>query len=248
LDEVDLIVKVEEQSAGSLQLGIGYSQYSGVLFSASVAQNNFLGTGDQFSINAQKSRYYSSTTASYYNPYLTDNGIGIGYDLSYSKADYGDVDLANYNTNTKAFSTYLNIPLTDFDSLTAGMGLESSRINTYPDYTPQLMVDYQKALGKNTIRSWTGKLGWSHDTRNSYWAPTRGGVLSASLNVALPGSTVQYYKLKLEADHYWPVGKGFVLYLDGQVGYGGIYGNQTYKNTAGMYQAGQKIDYPFWEN
>lgn len=44
VDQVDLTAKVEEQSAGSLMFGVGYSQYSGIILSASVSQNNFLGT------------------------------------------------------------------------------------------------------------------------------------------------------------------------------------------------------------
>jgi outer membrane protein insertion porin family len=247
-DEVDLTVKVEEQSAGSLQFGVGYSQFSGIILSASVSQNNFLGTGDQFSIGAEKSDFYSRITATYYNPYLTDSGIGIGYNATYSKADYGDTDLANYDSSTKSFSAYLGIPISDFDNLRAGLGLESNRVNTFEGFTPQVLVDYQNALGHQTAHSWTGQLSWTHDTRNSYWAPTRGGILSASVNAALPGSTVQYYKLDLEANHYWPIGKGFVLYLDGQVGYGATYGNQTYQSTFGDFIAGQKIDFPFWEN
>jgi outer membrane protein insertion porin family len=122
-------------------------------------------------------------------------------------------------------------------------------------------VAYQQAVGNKTIHSWTSSLGFTHDTRNSYWAPTRGGQLTASISGALPGSTVQFYKIFGEANHYWPIGKGFVLYLDGQVGYGKTYGqkydNNGYSYTANadgtvtqntIYTKGQKIDFPFWEN
>ena len=47
-DKVDVTVKVEEQSAGSMQFGIGYSQYSGIILNASVSQNNLFGSGDSF--------------------------------------------------------------------------------------------------------------------------------------------------------------------------------------------------------
>ncbi|PWK92022.1 outer membrane protein assembly factor BamA [Fulvimonas soli] len=247
-DKVDVTVKVEEQSAGSLMFGIGYSQYSGIILSASVSQNNFLGTGDSFSVGAERSDYYTRINASYYNPYLTDNGVGIGYTATYTKTDYGDTDFANYETSTKAFSSYLGIPLTDFSSMRVGLGLSSNKVVSIEGYTPQALLDYQHALGHYTEHAWTGTLGWSRDTRNSYWAATRGGLLSANLDVALPGSTVQYWKLYTEANHYWPVGGGFVLYLDGQVGMGKTYGNQTYDATFGEYKAGEKIDFPFWQN
>ena len=247
-DQVDVTIKVEEQSAGSLQFGVGYSQYSGIILSASVSQNNFLGTGDSFSVGAETSTYYKRVNASYYNPYLTDNGIGIGYTASYSKTDYGDTDFANYATSAKSFSTYLGIPITETASLRVGLGLSSNKINLYDGYSPQVLIDYQNALGHKTIHEWTGTLGWNHDTRNGYWAPTRGGLISATTDVALPGSTVEYFRVSAEANHYWPVGKGFVLYMDGQAQYGNTYGNQTYSSSFGDYKAGDPVDYPFWQN
>jgi len=247
-DQVDVTVKVEEQSAGSLQFGVGYSQYSGIILSASVSQNNFLGTGDSFSVGAETSTYYKRVNASYYNPFLTDNGIGIGYTLGYSKTDYGNTTFANYATSAKSFSTFLGIPITEFDSLRVGLGISSNKINLYPGYSPQVLVDYQNALGHKTIHEWTGTLGWNHDTRNGYWAPTRGGLLSVSTDAALPGSTVQHFRVSAEASHYWPIGGGFVLYLDGQAQYGSTYGNQTYTGSFGQYKEGQPVDYPFWQN
>jgi outer membrane protein insertion porin family len=249
-DQVDLHVKVEEQSAGSLMFGVGYSQYSGIILSGSVSQNNFLGTGDQFTVGAEKSDYYTQINAGYYNPYLTDNGIGIGYNATLSKADYSDLgsEYASYSNSTRAFSTRFGIPITDFQGLNLSVGLSSTKINSYEGYTPQVLIDYQNAIGHKTIHSWTGSIGWTYDTRNSYWAATRGGLLSASVDGALPGSTVQYWRFTGEANHYWPIGGGFVLYLDGQLGYGATYGNQTYDRSFGEYQAGQKYDYPFWQN
>ena len=263
-DQVDLTYKVEEQSAGSLMFGVGYSQFSGIILSASVSQNNFLGTGDSFTVGAQRSDYSTSISASYYNPYLTDNNIGIGYTAAFTRTDYGDTnnDFVNYTTSQKSFTTFLNFPITETDNVRAGLGLNSNKINLQVDqidpttgqivttqFSPQELIDYQNALGHKTIHSWTGQLGWTHDTRNGYWAPTRGGLMSVNTNIALPGSTVQFYKIDLEANHYWPIGRGFVLYVDGQVGYGNTYGGQTFDNNGGdTYKAGQPVTFPFWEN
>ncbi len=261
-DQVDLTAKVEEQSAGSLMFGVGYSQYSGIILSASVSQNNFLGTGDSFTVGASRSDYSTNISASYFNPYLTDNGVGIGYNVSYTKSNYGDTnsDFVNYESSLKSFSSFLSFPITETDNIRAGLGISSNKINLsyqYIDtngviqtanYSPQVMIDYQNALGHQTIHTWDATLGWNHDTRNGYWAPTRGGLISLSTDIALPGSTVQYYKIFGEANHYWPVGGGFVLYVDGQVGYGKAYG-QTFDNDGGTsYKAGDPVTFPFWEN
>ncbi|MFI4957896.1 MAG: outer membrane protein assembly factor BamA [Lysobacterales bacterium] len=260
-DQVDVSVKVEEQSAGSLQFGIGYSQYSGIILNASVSQNNLFGTGDSFSISGQRSSYQTSIGVNYYNPYLTDSGIGIGYNAAYSKTDYGNTDFANYSTSAKSFSSFLGIPITETDSVRLGLGISTNKINLFEGYSPAVLIDYQNEIGNKTIHSWTGTVGWNHDTRNGYWAPTRGGLISASTDIALPGSTVQFWKLSTEINHYWPIGKGFVLYLDGQVGYGKTYGSNGISDTAfdalKASSAAQdpthvltdmRQDFPFWQN
>ena len=262
-DQVDLTVKVEEKSAGSLMFGVGYSQYSGIILSASVSQNNFLGTGDSFTVAAQRSDYSTSVSANYFNPYLTDNGVGIGYNVGYTKSNYGNTNynFVNYESSTKSFSTFLSFPISETDNIRTGLGISSNKIKLTAEYvnpstgqvitqqlSPQVMIDYQNAIGHKTIHTWDATLGWTHDTRNGYWAPTRGGLISLSTDIALPGSTVQYYKIFGEANHYWPIGKGFVLYLDGQVGYGKAYG-QTFANNGGYsYKAGDAVTFPFWEN
>jgi outer membrane protein insertion porin family len=256
-DQVDVSVKVEEQSAGSMQFGVGYSQYSGIILNASVSQNNLFGTGDSFSISGERSSYYTRFSLNYYNPYLTDSGIGIGYNATYSKTDYGNTDFANYATSATSFSTYLGIPISETDGVRVGLGISSNKVNLIPGYSPQVLIDYQNQIGNKTIHSWTGTLGWNHDTRNGYWAPTRGGLISASTDIALPGSTVQYWKLTAEANHYWPIGKGFVLYVDGQLGYGETYGSNGINDTdlAKLKAAttdhvlvDQRQDFPFFQN
>lgn len=260
-DKVDVSVKVEEQSAGNMQFGVGYSQYSGIIVNASVSQNNLFGTGDSFSISGERSTFYSRFALNYFNPYLTDSGISIGYSAAYSKTDYGNTDFANYATSAKSFSSYLGFPISEADSVRVGLGISSNKVNLFQGFSPQILVDYQNQIGNKTIHTWTGTLGWNHETRNSYWAPTRGGLMSVSADVALPGSTVQYWKLGAEMNHYWPIGKGFVLYLDGQVGYGKTYGRNginddefdalntaTQAQNPGRTLDDMRQDLPFWQN
>jgi outer membrane protein insertion porin family len=262
-DQVDVTVKVEEQSAGSLQFGIGYSQYSGIILSASVSERNLFGSGDTVSVSGQRSDYQTSYQANYYNPYLTNNGVGIGYNLTYSKTNYNNIDngeFADYSTSQRAFSTYLGFPITDYQSLRAGIGLSSNKVNSIPGYTPQQLIDYQNEIGHYTIHSTIGTFGWNMNTQNGYWAPTRGGQLSLNAEVGLPGSTVKYWKMTGQADHYWPVGGGFVLYLKGVLGYGKTYGqngisDEQYDQLKAVYAAeglpapaDMRNDFPFWDN
>ena len=235
-DEVDLVVSVKEQPSGALQFGLGYSQVSGIIGSISVSERNFLGTGKQVSAQIQQSTYLKQYVFSYLDPYFTPNGISLGYNLRYTALNQGQANIAAFLYNTEAFSTYLGIPISETDTVNVGMGLSSNTVNTYPGLTPQSLIDYQNQIGHRTIHAWTGTLSYAHDTRNRYFTPSRGGLQYLSAEIALPGSTVQYYKLNLSSSNYFPMPKGFVLGLVGNLGYGSTYGRDS------------KFAFPFWQN
>ncbi|GAP66535.1 beta-barrel assembly machine subunit BamA [Mizugakiibacter sediminis] len=235
-DQVDLNVKVEEQASGSLMFGIGYSQVSGAIISVSVSENNFLGTGDKVSATVQHSSFYDTTSLGYYNPYLTDSGIGIGYNLRYSKLDQAQANLANYTENTASASSYLSIPVSETDTINVGLGVSKTKLNVFPGLTPQSFIDYLIGLNHLTIHTGSLTASYAHDTRNKYFSPTRGGIYSVSTEVGLPGSTVQYYKVTGLAAHYFPLPKNFVWMLSGTLGYGDTYGRDS------------NLAFPFWQN
>ena len=61
-DKADINVNVEEKSTGYFNVGVGYSTVNGALIRAGITENNFLGKGQQVSLNAgmsQRSNDYS---------------------------------------------------------------------------------------------------------------------------------------------------------------------------------------------
>ena len=87
-----------------------------------MSESNFLGTGDKAGVTVSKSYYLEQYQLNYYQPYLTDSGIGLGYDLRYSKHDQGQANIANYTNNTAAFSTNLGLPISESDSVSLSLG------------------------------------------------------------------------------------------------------------------------------
>ena len=235
-DQVDLKVKVKEEPSGALQFGLGYAQITGMIGSVSVSQRNFMGTGKQISAQIQESSYLKSYVFSYLDPYFTQSGISLGYNFSYTVLNQGQANIASYLYNTKAFSTYIGIPISETDTVNLGLGLSSNVINTYPNITPQSLINYQNQVGHKTIHSWTSTISYAHDTRNRYFTPSRGGLQYVSAEVAMPGSTVEYYKLFAQSSNYFPLPKHFVLGLNGSVGYGSTYGKDS------------NLAFPFWQN
>jgi len=272
-DQVDVIVTVEETTSGAFTFGLGYSQVYGIVLSASVSQNNFLGTGDRASITASKSNYLQKYDLSYFQPYLTTDGIGLGYDISYAKLDQAQANLANYLSDTAAFSSFVGIPISESDTINLQLGVNKTKIitsfencvalntagtacatdpitgqpQTYTSYySPDPIVNYIKSLDHNTFHEWTLQASWAHDTRNKFFNPTHGSFQQFSAEVALPGSTVEYYKLVYRYMQYVPITSALTFEGSATIGYGnsyrdadGIGTNRTPIKVSGL---------PFFEN
>ncbi len=231
-DLIDVEVSVQERPTGAFQFGVGYSQLQGIITNLSVEQNNFLGTGNRAAINLQNNRYYKRMDLSYTNPYVTDDGLSIGYNASYRELDFGEQNLAAYSTDTAAFNTYFGLPLTETDTLSLSLGIDSTRIDAIPGLTPDFMFDYllrvaaaNGNLEQRTFHAWRLEAGWARDSRNRFFNPTRGGFQQIGAEIVLPGSTQEYYKLYYRFGRYFPVNSWLTLLASGDIGYGDGYGN-----------------------
>ncbi len=228
-DKVDVTYTVKETTSGSFLFGVGYSQLSGVNTSVQLSENNFLGTGNRVSVAAQRSYYQKSYNFSFLNPYFTDGGMSLGYNLRWSEFDYSNFNVAQYSTNNISAQAVLGVPITEWDSVSAMFGVDSNEILT-DNATPNEVVDYVKAIGARTFHTWRTQLAWARDTRNDYFMPSVGTYQRISAEVALPGSTAEYYKLEYEYSKYWPLSPSLILRTGLNIGYGDSYGDPVTRN------------------
>jgi len=141
-DKVDVVFTVKERNAGSFVFGVGYSQLGGVVTSIQLQQNNFLGSGNRFTVGVQKNNYSKSINFSYFDPYFTDDGVSVGYNLSYS--DYSDSTsyTARYGSGNAAGEATFGIPLSENTSVFASLGIFRNQITTIDGITPPSVIHY----------------------------------------------------------------------------------------------------------
>lgn len=223
-DQVDVVYTVKETTSGQFTFGLGYSQSYGMTTSIQLSQNNFLGGGNRVSVDASSSSYQKRYGFSYTNPYFTDDGVSLGYNLSWRELDYSDFNTAQYNSTNGAAQVVFGVPITENDTVSVMFGIDSNQITTYQGSTPQSIIDYIDAVGKRTFKSWRAEAGWARDTRNDYFMPTRGTYQRIGLEATLPGSTAEYYKLNYQFSKYWHVHRALVLNTRVDLGYGDSYG------------------------
>jgi outer membrane protein insertion porin family len=127
-DQIDVEYTVEEQPSGSMGLQVGYAQYSGLLFSASIQQNNWFGTGKQVGFSFSHNKYQTSYNFNYNDPYFTPDGVSRGVSLYYTKSDYGSFNITPYSTNTYGGKLNFGYPISDIERIGFDIGLRSLEV------------------------------------------------------------------------------------------------------------------------
>ncbi|WP_147651547.1 outer membrane protein assembly factor BamA [Vulcaniibacterium gelatinicum] len=224
-DQVDVVFDVKETTSGSFVFGVGFSQLQGISTSIQLSQNNFLGSGNRISVQAQRNDFLQRYDFSFYNPYFTDEGLSLGYNFWWREFDTTDYNTARYSSTSGAGQVLLGLPITETDTVSMLFGVDSNEIFTSPGITPIPIMDYIDALGRRTFHAWRTELAWARDSRNDYFAPTRGTYQRIGVELTLPGSTIEYYKLNYEISRYWPLSSRFVVMTRAEVGYGDSYGD-----------------------
>ena len=256
-DQVDIIVSVLERPAGSFTVGLGYSQVQGLIFSLSVQQDNFLGSGKRLGLGVSHSSIISSLNLSYDNPYWKDDGVSRGFYARYQEYDQGQANISTFTSSEWAFGMNFGVPVTEVDYLRSGGGYRHSALNigfftcleADPDGTclefgykpsPGDPLSHSLDFNGDTIISaderefnvldWT--VSWTRDSRNHFLNPSRGSAQSLSLQTALPGSSRQFYKIMYRGAKYWPIWGGLVFSVRGNLGYGDSYDSYDKKSLA----------------
>ena len=222
-DQIDVNYSVTEQPSGNLMVGLGYAQSSGILFNASVSQDNFLGSGKRVSVAFNNSDVNTVYSFSYLNPYYTIDGVSRGFGAFYRETDAGEANITDYSADTFGANVNYGIPINEFDTVRLNVEYENLDISAGP-FPSQSVVDFIQENGNqfDTVKL-TGS--WAHDTRNRIIFPDQGSLQRATAEVTVPGLDLQFYKLGYEHQLFVPLTNQFTLKLNGEVGYGDGFGD-----------------------
>lgn len=247
-DQIDVIVNVEERSSGSFQVGLGYSQLQGVITSISVQQDNFLGSGRNIGVSVSRSSIYNQASINYNNPYYTDDGVSRGFFLRYTEFDQQSANISAFSTSQAAAGVNFGFPLSELDFFRFGASAQRLDINIGqldfisddPDdddspVTPVIIATRPLAVSldrnndgflfssERRINTYRLDGTWSRDSRNHFLNPTRGSLNRLNVEVAVPGSTREFYRAQYRFRNYWPIIGEVALGLRGDLAYGDSY-------------------------
>lgn len=223
-DLIDLEVTVTERLAGSFTAGIGYSQAEGMLINLALSQENAFGSGKRLSINFNNSSSNTVYSVGYTNPYYTIDGVSRGFNAFYRKTDAGALDVVDYIADRWGLGMSYGIPLTEYDGLRLSLNYENISIKT-SSQTPSEIQDFVDTNG-DLYDEYTLNSTFTHDTRDRTVFATEGNLQRLRLELAVPGSDLDYYKLSYRNVLLFPFGKRVTLQGMADVAYGDSY-NET---------------------
>ena len=235
-DQRDINITVKERNTGSLQFGVGFSQSEKLSVNASVSQANIFGTGNQLSFQINNSRVSKVYQVSFLDPYWTADGISRGFDLYHRTLDTASLSTGAFSSTTSGAGVRFGVPVTEYDSINAGLGFELTNLRL-DVFSPQRYRDYANLFGtkSNTVR---GALGYSRDTRDSIYFPSRGYLLEIGGEAGLPGGDIKYYRLQNKFQYLRPVWGPIVFSGNVELGYAGGYGGKPLPFFKNFYAGG----------
>lgn len=238
-DQLDINVNVTEKPTGNLMLGVGTSSTDKVILSGSIAQNNFMGSGNNVAIQVNSAKSYRTYVFSYTNPYFTQDGVSQGFDIYHRTTNTSNTALAYYSSASTGGGIRFGFPIGEKEALGFGLGVDTTRITAYST-SPLLYRNYVGYPDNDSVTklSIPLTLNWTSDGKDSYFFPTSGLYQKAALEVATPGGDLTYYRGSYQAQYFIPVSRQFTLMLNGEVGYANGYGGKELPFFKNFYAGG----------
>ncbi|WP_442920421.1 outer membrane protein assembly factor BamA [Marinovum sp. 1_MG-2023] len=114
-EQVVIDVDVAEQPTGSIGFGGSYSTDGGVGANISFSEKNFLGRGQQLSLEFTTASGASNYAFSFAEPAFLNRDLRFGFSISYTETDNQYTD--SYDTVLGYFSTSLAFPVAEYSTL-----------------------------------------------------------------------------------------------------------------------------------
>ena len=237
-DLLDVEFDVTEGLTANWSVMVGYTDGEGPFWGGSVAQDNFMGSGNELEASFSSSASTDEYRFNYLNPYYTVDGVSRGIDLTYVKRDYSKIDVSSYATDEVGLGLTFGYPLSNDARVNIRLGYEQLDMELGTSVTTQLQ-NFVNTEGKS-FQQWEASIGLVDNTLNDFWYPTDGRSHSLNFSLSLPTSDLSYYQTKYSYRYFEPLTdkEDYVITFGTQLGYADAYGSTTITPPFANYYAG----------
>ena len=189
-DVIDIDISIKERNTGQISLGAGYSTATGAFMQASIAQNNFLGRGQNLTLSLSLSSTNKTYNLGFTEPYLYDSKWTAGGDI-YSQNNTASSSLSY---KRQGFDLRLGYPIFDYTRIFGTYKFEDTQINSVND--PTIDEDLENGVA-SIIR-----FSLVRDLRNNKFEPSSGYYTSVSSEYAGLAGDKKWFKVEADARYF----------------------------------------------
>jgi outer membrane protein insertion porin family len=210
-DKINLDINVEEAPTGAISLGAGFSSLEGLVGTGQVSEKNLFGLGYRTSLSAAVGGETQRFKFGFTDPWLLGMPLVAGFDIYYDELEYFDT----YDSKVAGASVHLARYLTDYISASLVGRAERVEIFNISDNASRFVKEQEGV--KDTI---SVTLGFVRDTRDDFYAPTKGGKHALAMENAggILGGDNTFYRFSGDTGWYFPLPLKTVLHLRGRAG------------------------------
>ncbi|HUS55324.1 MAG TPA: outer membrane protein assembly factor BamA, partial [Thermohalobaculum sp.] len=189
-DRAVVKVKVQEQSTGSLSLGVGFSSSAGPLGDIKLSERNFLGRGQSVQAQLTATGDTQAYDFNFTEPRFLDRELRVGFRTFYLQDDR--TDNSSFKVNSAGFSPQFGFPLAEDLDLGLRYELRAEDLNVRSTVaspaSPAILVDDGKRL--------TSSVGYhlTYDMRDDVIEPTGGYLANFDQQIAGLGGASRFVK------------------------------------------------------
>jgi outer membrane protein insertion porin family len=222
-DQIDVNYSVEEQPSGSISATIGFAENTGLILGLGYQESNVFGTGNSINVGINRSDYQEALNVSFFDPYYTVDGVSRGYSFFYRKSDYDEFNVASFSTDSYGANISFGYPISEISRVNFSVGYEHTDIEE--GIVPAQEISEFLDKEGNEFDLFTIQAAYSMSALNRGLLPTRGRSQSLSMELTVPGSELEFYRINYSGQIFFPLLDQFTLRLRTNLGYGGTYGD-----------------------
>ncbi|HDD44097.1 MAG TPA: outer membrane protein assembly factor BamA [Candidatus Desulfofervidus auxilii] len=174
LNELNLKIKVKEQPTGSFSIGAGYSSVEKFILMADITQRNLFGRGQSVTLRGYLGSITQRYTFDFTEPYLFDTNLSVGF-----QAFKWDTEYIDYTKESNGGEIRFSYPITRYSRIYWNYHYEKAKTADFAEYASLLIKELAPGITTSSI-----SIGWSRDTRNRFFNPSKGSIITASIDFA----------------------------------------------------------------
>jgi len=237
-DRVVLDVAVEERQTGDVFVSGGYSTTDGILGSVSIADKNFLGTGDTAKATVTYGQYARGFDLAFTDPWFLGQRVGAGVEL-FGKQTFANPNQA-YNSEIYGAKFSLTTPLNENLAVSWNYSIYNQGLSLDPAIgTVSLPIQQAAQQGQYWVSS-IGN-GVTYSTLDNPKDPTSGIRIQTNNEFAGLGGAADFAKTTEDVRFYQPIVGDVVGMVRTQGGYVTPWGGQQLPLLDGFFGGPQLV-------